>query len=869
MALLEVDELSVRFDSDEGSVHAVDRRVVLARRRRGAGDRRRVGLRQERDRDVAAPAAARLRRRCRGQVRFDGPRPARPPTRSELRGVRGREISFVFQEPMTSLNPVFTVGRQVGEVLRRHLGLSKARGARPRTLELLELVGIPAPERRIDEYPHQLSGGMRQRVMIAIALACDPKVLIADEPTTALDVTIQAGDPRPHARHPRAARDGDHPHHPRPRRRGRHRRPRDRHVRGAQGRGGAGGRALRAPAAPVHDRAARRRSARCAATATAALQRRSPASCRRSPSRPTLRVRAALPARRRASAPRCRRSSPSARSTSSPASTRAAGRRRRVTSRCSRSTASSSTSTPARQAVDGASCTRSRRLAAHRAGRGARARRRVGQRQVDGRQLHPAAARARRPGRSGCAGRTSRTSRAAQMRPLRRELHMVFQDPYSSLNPRMTGGDDRRRAAAAARAGVGQGARGARRGAVRPGRAATPELRYRYPHELSGGQRQRVGLARALSVKPSVLVADEPVSALDVSVQAAILNLLRDLQERHGLLVPVHHARPVDRRVPVRPRRGHVPRRGRGDRDARGVFASPQHPYTQALLSAGARAGPEVQRTRRAGRARGRHPERRPTRPRAAASGRAARCRDESIAALARRGAAPARLSTATALVACHSSGGARAASWTGGTGLAAMSFTTRPELRARSAWSRRRTGSRPRPGWRCSSAGGNAFDAAVAAGFDAAGRRAAPQRAGRRRAVDLVRRGAGEPRVLCGQGPAPAAATIDALPRSSGSSSCRAPGCSRPCVPGAFDAWLLMLRDSGRWPLADVMALGDPLRRATAIPVRAAGSPAAIAGSRRRCSASEWPTSAELWLDRAARRAPGRLLRNPTLAAT
>jgi peptide/nickel transport system ATP-binding protein len=106
--------------------------------------------------------------------------------------VRGRDISFIFQEPMTSLNPVFTVGHQIMEVLVRHLDLSR-RAAHARAVELLELVRIPAPERRLHEYPHQLSGGMRQRVMIAIALACDPKVLVADEPTTALDVTIQAG----------------------------------------------------------------------------------------------------------------------------------------------------------------------------------------------------------------------------------------------------------------------------------------------------------------------------------------------------------------------------------------------------------------------------------------------------------------------------------------------------------------------------------------------------------------------------------------------------------------------------------------------------------------------------------------------------
>jgi peptide/nickel transport system ATP-binding protein len=109
-----------------------------------------------------------------------------------LGAVRGREIAMIFQEPMTSLNPVLTVGRQITEVLRRHQGL-KRREARARAVELLELVGIPAPDRRIDEYPHQLSGGMRQRVMIAVAVACDPSVLIADEPTTALDVTVQAG----------------------------------------------------------------------------------------------------------------------------------------------------------------------------------------------------------------------------------------------------------------------------------------------------------------------------------------------------------------------------------------------------------------------------------------------------------------------------------------------------------------------------------------------------------------------------------------------------------------------------------------------------------------------------------------------------
>ncbi|MER7071402.1 ABC transporter ATP-binding protein [Terrabacter sp. NPDC000476] len=188
--VLEVADLSVRFRGEGGDVSAVDG-VDLSL---GRGEI--VGIVGESGcgKSVTAMSLAGLLPRSAtvtGSVRLEGQELVGADAR-RLRAARGQEIAYIFQEPMTSLNPVLTVGRQIGEVLQVHERLSR-REARERAVELLALVGIPSPRERVGAYPHQLSGGMRQRVMIAMAVACEPKVLVADEPTTALDVTVQAG----------------------------------------------------------------------------------------------------------------------------------------------------------------------------------------------------------------------------------------------------------------------------------------------------------------------------------------------------------------------------------------------------------------------------------------------------------------------------------------------------------------------------------------------------------------------------------------------------------------------------------------------------------------------------------------------------
>ena len=190
MAILEIENLQTHFRTPDGISRAVNGLSLKIE----AGQTLAIVGESGCGKSVTAMSVLRLipepPGKIAGSIRFMG-RDLLKLSAAEMREIRGNEISMIFQEPMTSLNPVLTIGRQIGETLRLHQGLDKA-AAEQRAVEMLSLVGIPEPTRRVHEYPHQLSGGMRQRVMIAMALACNPKLLIADEPTTALDVTVQA-----------------------------------------------------------------------------------------------------------------------------------------------------------------------------------------------------------------------------------------------------------------------------------------------------------------------------------------------------------------------------------------------------------------------------------------------------------------------------------------------------------------------------------------------------------------------------------------------------------------------------------------------------------------------------------------------------
>jgi glutathione transport system ATP-binding protein len=483
-----------------------------------------------------------------------------------LRDIRGGEIAMIFQEPMTSLNPVFPVGEQIAESIRLHQN-QDARAARAEALRMLEQVRIPEARSVLDRYPHQLSGGMRQRVMIAMALSCRPALLIADEPTTALDVTIQAQiltligllQDEMHMAVMFITHDM-----------GVVAEVADRVVvmyRGEKVEEGAAEPIFKAPSHPY----------------TRALLAAVPK----------------LGALRDEDAPR-------------KFSLPGTGAAPAATSRAPR---------PAR--ADGTPLLRVRRLTTRfdlKSGFLSRVRRRV--HAVEQVSFDLAAGETLAlVGESGCGKSTTGRSLlrlvdiaggsiefdgrdiarlpASSLRAVRRDIQMIFQDPFASLDPRLTVGFSI--AEPLYIHGVARGREAEERVAwLLEHVGLAGEHARRYPHEFSGGQRQRIAIARALALKPRIIVADEAVSALDVSIQAQIVNLLLDLQSEFGVsYLFISHDMAVVERVSHRVAvmyLGQIVEIG----PRRAVFESPQHPYTRKLMAAVPVADPARRRRERA-----------------------------------------------------------------------------------------------------------------------------------------------------------------------------------------------------------------------------------------------------------------------------
>jgi microcin C transport system ATP-binding protein len=444
---------------------------------------------------------------------------------SRLCRLRGDRIGMIFQEPMTSLNPIQAIGRQVAEAILTHRPLSRA-GAAAAARDLLEAVGIPEAARRMQAYPHELSGGQRQRVMIAMAVANAPDLLIADEPTTALDVTVQAQIldllRRMRARLGMAMLLITH----------------DLGV-------------VRAMADRV---AVMRDGAIVETAATGALFARPAHPYTRlllgaEPKGPVSPVAADAPEILRAQGIGVRFPIRS-------------GLLRRVTGQI--------------VAVDGADLSVRAGETVAVVGESGSGKSTLGQALL---RLTPAA------GAIRFEGRDIARLPAAELRPLRRRMQIVFQDPYGSLSPRMTVGGI---------VGEGLRAHGLSDAAGRQAQAAQaleevgldPAIADRYPHEFSGGQRQRIAIARAMVLRPKLVVLDEPTSALDRSVQAQIVDLLRDLQARHRLAyIFISHdlrvVRALANRVLVM-RAGKIVEHGPADQ----IFTRPKEDYTRTLLAA-------------------------------------------------------------------------------------------------------------------------------------------------------------------------------------------------------------------------------------------------------------------------------------------
>ncbi|WP_062642366.1 dipeptide ABC transporter ATP-binding protein [Streptomyces maremycinicus] len=500
----------------------------------------------------------------------------------ELRRLRGGRAAMVFQDPLSSLDPYYAIGDQIAEVYRVHTRVSR-RAARARAVRVLERVGIPDPVRRSRSRPHEFSGGMRQRALIAMALACEPDLLIADEPTTALDVTVQAqildllhtlreetgmglllvthdvGVAAESVDEVLVMRHGRLVEH------------------------GPVGAVLAAPAQP-YTRELLGAVPRVEARRTAGEQ-------------PSEKSGGPLPDARRPDADGPRADSVRADGPRADGRRAVAGPSDEVVLEAHGLRREFGRGKRALAAVDGVSLTVRRGETLGVVGESGSGKTTLGRMLVG--LLEPTAGEVRYEGRV-----SSGVNPAVQM---------VFQDPVSSLNPRRSVGEsiaDPLRA----RARGGRGARGGRARDETAVRARVTELLERvgleaahydrYPHEFSGGQRQRVGIARALAADPSVIVCDEPVSALDVTTQAQVVALLGELQRELGLaLVFVAHdlavVRQVSDRVAVM-RRGRVVEEGPADE----VYESPRDPYTRQLLAAVPALDPAVAARRRAERRR-------------------------------------------------------------------------------------------------------------------------------------------------------------------------------------------------------------------------------------------------------------------------
>ncbi len=444
----------------------------------------------------------------------------------ELQQVRGDRISMIFQEPMTSLNPLHVVEKQISEVLMVHKGMSQ-QAARARALELLELVRIPQPEQRLSSYPHTLSGGQRQRVMIAMSLANEPDLLIADEPTTAVDVTVQAQllklleDLRARLRMSMLLITHDL-----------------RVVRKMADRVYvmyAGEIVESGPVERVFDQPQHPYTKRL----LAAQPGGNPAPV--APNAPVVmksdNVKVWFPVRR--------------------------GVLRRTVGHI--------------KAVDGISLRVHEGQTVGVVGESGSGKTTLGLALLRLEQSQ---------GGIQFLGREIQALRAKPLRPLRREMQIVFQDPFGSLSPRLSVAQI-----------VGEGIE-VHQLADSPAEreqliidalkevGLDPESRHRYPHEFSGGQRQRVAIARAMVLKPRFVVLDEPTSALDMSVQAQIVDLLRELQQRHQLAyLFISHDLSVVRALSdevIVMRDGQLVEHG----PAKQIFDKPREPYTRALISA-------------------------------------------------------------------------------------------------------------------------------------------------------------------------------------------------------------------------------------------------------------------------------------------